>query len=71
MDVEILKRAEQIAAKAGHVFIATADARGWPHVAAAGSLALTPESQLVVTEWFCPGTMANLQVNPRLSLVVY
>ncbi len=26
---------------------------------------------MVITEWFCPGTMANLQANPRLSLVVW
>jgi len=71
MNVEALKKAEQLAAKAGHVFVATADAKGWPHVAAAGRLALTPEKHVVVTEWFCPGTMANLQANPRLSLVVW
>jgi hypothetical protein len=71
MNVETLKKAEQLAAKAAHVFVATADAKGWPHVAAAGRLALTPEKHVVVTEWFCPGTMANLQANPRLSLVVW
>lgn len=71
MKVEILKEAEQLAAKAGHVFVATADAKGWPHVAAAGRLALTPEGHVIVTEWFCPGTMANLRANPRLSLVVW
>ncbi len=71
MNVEILKKAEQLAAKAGHVFVATADSKGWPHVAAAGRLALTPEKHVIVTEWFCPGTMANLQANPRLSLVVW
>ena len=71
MNVEILKKAEQLATKAGHVFVATADSKGWPHVAAASRLALTPEKHVVVTEWFCPGTMANLQVNPRISLVVW
>jgi hypothetical protein len=71
INVEALTKAEQLAAKARHVFVATADAKGWPHVAAAGRLVLTPEKHVVVTEWFCPGTMANLQVNPRLSLVVW
>lgn len=71
MNVEILKKAEQLVAKAGHLFVATVDAKGWPHVAAAGRLALTPEKHVVVTEWFCPGTVANLQANPRLSLVVW
>ena len=71
MNVEILREIEQFAAKAGHIFVATADAKGWPHVAAAGRLALTLEKHVVITEWFCPGTMANLQANPRLSLVVW
>jgi len=71
MNVEILKKAEQLAAKAGHIFIATADAKRWPHIAAAGRLSLTPEKRVEVTEWFCPGTIANLQANPRLSLVVW
>lgn len=71
MNVEILKKVERLAAKAGYVFLATADAKGWPHVAAAGRLAVTPGKHVVVTEWFCPGTTANLQANPRLSLVVW
>ncbi len=71
MNVELLREAEQLAAKVGYAFVATADARGWPHVAAAGKLVLTPERHVVVTEWSCPGTMANLQTNPRLSLVVW
>lgn len=68
---ELLEKAVELAAKVGHIFVATADSNGWPHVAAAGRSALTPEKHLIVTEWFCPSTMANLQINPRLSLVVW
>lgn len=71
MNTEILERVFQLANKVGYVFVATADENKWPHVAAAGRLALTPDRHVIVTEWFCPGTMANLQVNPRLSLVVW
>lgn len=71
MNIEVLKKAEQLAAKAGHLLVATADAKGWPHVAVAGRLALTSEKRVLVTEWFCPGTVANLQVNPRISLVIW
>ncbi len=67
----ILQKTEKLATKVGHILVATADSEGWPHVAAAGRLALTPEKHVVVTEWFCPGTMANLQANPQLSLVVW
>lgn len=71
MNTEILKKAEQLVVKTRHVFIATADAKGWPHIAAAGKLTFTLEKHVVVTEWFCPSTMANLKVNPRLSLVIW
>lgn len=39
MNVEILKKAEQLAAEVGHIFVARADSNGWSHVAAAGRLA--------------------------------
>ena len=67
----VLSRAERLAAKTGHVFIATADAKGWPHLAAARRLDITRDGHARLTEWFCPGTVANLQVNPRLAIVVW
>ncbi len=71
MNSEVLTGVPQLAAKAGHAFVATVDANGWPHVAVAGRLAVTPEEHLVVTDWFCPVTMANLRANPKLSVVVW
>ncbi len=50
MNVEILQKAEQLVARSGHVFVATADSKGWPYVAAAGRLALTPDKHVIVTE---------------------
>lgn len=67
----VLSRVERMAAKTGHVFIATADTRGVPHMAAAGQLAITRDGHARITEWFCPGTVANLQVNPRVAIVVW
>ncbi|MDO8492013.1 MAG: pyridoxamine 5'-phosphate oxidase family protein [Dehalococcoidia bacterium] len=66
-----LDRALILAGEVKHIFVATADVHGWPHVAAAGRIALTPENHVLVSEWFCPGTVANLHVNPRLSIVVW
>ena len=40
-------------------------------VAAAGKLALTPEGRVAVAAWFCPATVANLQKNRRVSLVIW
>jgi hypothetical protein len=66
-----LPELEQFAAKVGHVFIATADSNGQPHIAVGGKMAQTPEKHLMITEWFCPRTLANLQMNSRLSIVVW
>jgi len=71
MKMESLREAEELAVKTGHVLIATTDSRGQAHIAAAGRMALTPEKHLLVTEWFCPVTMNNLQTNPRLSVVAW
>jgi hypothetical protein len=71
MKVEILKKAITLAKNVGHVFVATADAKGLPHVAAAGKISLTSDEGLVIVEaWFCPATVANLQVNQHTALVI-
>jgi hypothetical protein len=57
--------------RVGHVFVATADASGMPHVAAAASLIRAREEHVAVSAWFCPGTVANLDDNHRISLVVW
>jgi hypothetical protein len=51
------------------VFVATADAKGIPHVAAAGELKRTSGDHVAVAAWFCPGTLANLDDNRHISLV--
>ena len=71
MNIEILKAAAELATKVGYILVATADAKGWPHVAAAGRLALGTNGHVSVSEWFCPRTMANLRANSRLTLVVW
>jgi general stress protein 26 len=69
--MDILEKIADLVARTGHVFIATADGDGLPHLAAARRLRATPDGRLWVTEWFCPGTMANLEHNRRISLVVW
>jgi len=72
MKVERLKKVVTLAKKVGHVFVATADATGLPHVAAAGRIRLTPEEgRIAVEAWFYPGTVANLQLNQNTSVVVW
>jgi hypothetical protein len=71
MKGESLKKAAELAKKLGHVFVATADAAGFPHVAAAARLSILPEERVAVSAWFCPSTLANVQENGRISLVVW
>ena len=67
----ILREAVALAEKVGHIFVATSDARGLPHMAAAGRVAWKGPRRVAVEAWFCPGTLANLQGNSHISLVVW
>jgi len=68
MDAEIIMKAAYLASKIGYVLVANSDVRGWPHIGIAGKLANPRGKHIVVTEWFCPGTMSNLQANPKMSI---
>jgi hypothetical protein len=72
MDSDTLKEAVRLARTIGHVFVATADRAGMPHMAAARKIALaSDEKRLTVEEWFCPGILANLQENSSIAIVVW
>jgi hypothetical protein len=71
MKPKSLNTAVELAEKLEHVFVATADSSGMPHVATAGKLSQTSEGQVTVAAWFCPGTLTNLKNNRKISLVVW
>ncbi len=71
MKIEKLEKAVDLSQRIGFVCIATADRMGMPHIATAGKMELADEGQLAITEWFCPGTTANLQTNNFVSIVVW
>ena len=71
MRMETIKKAVALGAKLHHVFVATADARGVPHVAAAAKVDLASNGRIRVSSWFCPGTVTNLEHNRSISLVVW
>lgn len=71
MKMKNLEIAIDLAEKLGHVFVATADSSGMPHVAAAARIQSASEDHVTVSAWFCPGTIANLDENRRISLVVW
>ncbi len=71
MKPKSLNTAVELAEKIEHVFVATADSSGMPHVAAAAKLNQTSKDHVALTAWFCPGTIANLSENRRISMVVW
>jgi hypothetical protein len=55
----------------GHLFVASASADGVPHLATARDASVPGPDQVAVAEWFCPETMANVNENRQVSLVVW
>jgi predicted pyridoxine 5'-phosphate oxidase superfamily flavin-nucleotide-binding protein len=68
---EIVKSAVSLGQKLKHIFVATADADGLPHVAAAGRISMADDGLITVAAWFCPGTVMNIGQNPKVSLVLW
>lgn len=71
MTTTSIKQAVELARKLGHIFVATADAEGLPHVAAAAAMDYVAADTVTVSAWFCPGTLSNLEQNRRVSLIVW
>jgi len=66
-----LESAVSLSQASGRIFMATADRGGLPHIATAGPLALLSDQKRIVFEaWFCPRTVANLEVNRWMALVI-
>lgn len=71
MNLQRLAEAADLAARVGHVFVATASSSGRTHLAAARTIALTPENHVAVSDWFCPETLQNIRSNSFLSIVAW
>lgn len=67
----MLQAAVDLAKNLMHVFVATTDSEGMPHVAAAAKIVLASENHVAVQEWFCPGTVRNVSENPSVAIVVW
>jgi len=71
MNRKMMDRAVALGSEVGLILVGTADRSGVPHVAAASGISDRGHGRIDVTEWFCPGTLANLEVNPGLAVVVW
>ncbi|HBG05819.1 MAG: pyridoxamine 5'-phosphate oxidase [Geobacteraceae bacterium GWC2_58_44] len=58
------------AEKVGHAFVATADAKGHPHLAAGRGVSVSHPDLLVFEAWFCLTTLRNLQENPSIAVAI-
>ena len=63
--------AAKLSGKTGHVFVATVNEEAVPHVTSAEVLEVMADDSVEITEWFCPVTVSNLQVNKSISIVVW
>jgi len=71
MQKHAIEQAVDLGRKLRHVFVATADSSGLPHMAAASSIAAVSDRKISIAEWFCPGTLENLDQNRRVAVVVW
>lgn len=68
---DALRDTMEMARRIGGVTVATATDDGTPHLATAGALRDAGDGRVAVEEWFCPGTLANLEANRRIAIAVY
>jgi predicted pyridoxine 5'-phosphate oxidase superfamily flavin-nucleotide-binding protein len=72
MNITTLTRSLSLAQKVKHIIIATVGDDGVPHVATAERLRRTERDDLVIlTAWFCPQTVINLDKRPQISIVIW
>ncbi len=71
MSLEALDDALEVAGRVGYALVATASDDGVPHVAAAGWIGRDEAGRVTVTEWFCPGTVANAAEGKPIAIVAW
>ena len=71
MKKQTIQWAVNLGQKLQHIFVATSDNRGLPHVAAAGRITPVSDKKVAVSAWFCQGTVENLEQNRFISLVIW
>ncbi len=70
MNERIFERAIALGERWQHVWISTTDGAGMPHIASVGSF-FFDDDRLVLGDWSCPTTVANLRESPSIAIVVW
>jgi general stress protein 26 len=68
MEPGIFGRVKKFAQKVKVVYVATANKKGIPHLAASEGMTFVDQDRIFFRAWFCLRTVENLLENPRLSL---
>jgi hypothetical protein len=71
MSSQAISKAVDLGERMQHIFVATANQHGLPHLAAAGTIRVVSGDRVAVEAWFCPATVENLLQNPKISLVAW
>ena len=66
----IMESIKQLIGSVSHVFVATADSSGHPHIAIGEQVIVSENSVLIFKNWFCPVTLQNISNNSKVSVVV-
>ncbi|HAD03824.1 MAG: hypothetical protein A2091_04945 [Desulfuromonadales bacterium GWD2_61_12] len=66
----ISKKLKQFIEGSSFAFVASADQRARPHLAAAEHLKVSDPRHIVFDSWVCPKTLENVVEVPRLALAV-
>ena len=65
MNKEIIRKVKTLAGEISYLIVASADTDGLPHIATISDFELASENRVVLNEWFCNTTVANLLENPH------
>lgn len=71
MNMDVYEKAVEMGLNRQHLFIATYDPLGWPHMASVGCFEVMSEGRVALSDWTCPLTARNLQHNRRVSLLIW
>lgn len=66
----ISEKMKRFIEETGFAFVASANPRAQPHLAAGRGLTVPDPQHLVFEDWFCRKTMENIAEVPRLAVVV-
>ena len=71
MKDELIKKAIDLSRRTGYFFLTTADTHGVAHLSIATKIRVSSPATVSVAGWLCPGTVANLETNPNIGVIVW